>query len=262
MTVLNTDTLADTPYQVTVSQNLGMNPTEINHRVNRVRNYDAFDFKHYKYKCKECLVGFRLQQTPQSYLPTKIIIDKSALRNAVYLPYKDHNSTSVRLSIDRYPAIRYFFTDNLSGCAVFIDKRDGGHFFAYHVNTHLHSGEESKRMVPSWQHTEATHRLNAMHTISSRDQRLHLNRRTRYACTKDIYLGGADDLKKKGKKFGWLGHKTQILKKDLIAGTCVIGVRVRGGNDWTFYYQTWGRLDRKGVSTDLHVIDSGTFRNN
>jgi len=58
MTVLNTDTLADTPYQVTVSQNLGMNPTEINHRVNRVRNYDAFDFKHYKYKCKECLVGY------------------------------------------------------------------------------------------------------------------------------------------------------------------------------------------------------------
>jgi len=262
MTVLNIDTLGNTPYQVIDPQNQakqGMNPTVYNHTVNRRGKYAAFDFEHHRYKCRECLVGFTIQQQ-QAYLPTKILIDASGAttRNAVYLPYLDHFATSVRLSTNRHPAIRYFFTDNLSGCAVYVDKRTGGRFFAYHVNTHVHSSkEETKRKAPSRQHAEATHQLQSMHSVSARDQRLYQNRQNQHVCTKDIYLGAADGLKKKGKK---LGLNRRILKKDLLAGTCVLGVRATGGGDnWTFYYQTWGRLDRKGASTDLIVIDSATF---
>jgi hypothetical protein len=261
MAEFDVDDLEDTPYQMEVPLAVRQGVQSYRqsaHNVARVRNFRAFDFTHYKYRCRGNLVGFTVEPSAHNYLPSKIKLASDAgVKNAIYLSYEADHATSLRFSTDRFPAIRYFFTDNLSGCAIYVDKRNGGRYFVYHINTQTHSSrKETSRQLPSWQHSESDHRLTRMHAVAARDYPRQNDRQNSSILKKDTYLAGADALRKKGKVFG---KDRRILKKDWLGGTLVMGKRGVGIDDWTFYYQTWGRLDRKGASTRLRVVGCDEF---
>jgi len=178
----------------------------------------------------------------------------TAAKNAMYLPYGADKIYSVRLSTNTFPGLRYFFTANLSGCAMFVDRRPGGRLFVYHANTQVHSGEdEVRRRVPNWQHPEAIHRLRTMHRIAAQDQRMHHTRVNVGELFKSTYLNGTTNIFKVGKI---LKKQVAIKSKDWLGGTFVVGIRGHA-DQWTFYYQAWGRSQR--ANFNMGVAGNGTF---
>jgi hypothetical protein len=215
--------------------------------------FAAFQFEHIRYNCNiNNLTSFQFGDS--KIVGARKVSDGTTANNSIYLPYGKDKIYSVRLSTNTFAGLRYFFTANLSGCAIFLDRRPNGRLYAYHANTHIHSGaEEVKRRVPTWQHPEAIHRLRTMHRLAAQDHPNHNTRVNVGELFKATYLNGAADIRKIGKI---LRRQVPIKNKDWLGGTFVVGIR--GLLDqWTFHYQSWGRSTRANVN--MGVAGYGTF---
>jgi len=137
----------------------------------------------------------------------------------VYLPYYDNNITSTTIrSADE--SVRYFMTDKLSGCKVYIDRRPNGDLVCYHANAQ-HKPKEA----------EAT--MDSMHSTAQRGD-VNL-----FSLSQDVYYARALALEKEEVK----GQTDRKFK----GGTTVMGFRADNGQ-WEFWYQTYGRIVYKDTS--------------
>lgn len=165
---------------------------------------------------------YKLKMLPASDADTQKI---------VYLPYHDKNITST--IIPRGAAadsVRYFMTDKLSGCNVYIDQRGDGELVCYHANAgHVAAAEA--------QATMDTMRRNAQRPGDGDKFRLSMG---------DYYAKVLELEEQSGRRlFG--------------AGTTVMGFRADNGQ-WEFWFQTYGRIkpqttEREGSSFLGKVAD-------
>ncbi len=158
----------------------------------------------------------------------------NALGNAIYLPYLQDKITSVVLPKAGPPD--YFFTDNMSGCSLFIED-NGANLIVAHANAVQHSpNKQQSESQPLYQNPLAAPYLNG----------LHAQLRTDYA---GAALGGT--LVAFHKAAYMAGVATEVSRKQgqgrtvrLTAGTTIIGFRTGTvPHGWEFWCQTWGALE-------------------
>ena len=144
--------------------------------------------------------------------------------HAVFLPYCDNYICS---SILPAQGVNYFFTDNLSGCAVYVDQVHGSDdLIVYHANARATQGTNGD--------VAATNLMDQMHTAAKNDYSGWLGNA--------VVDGGSI---KKAQYFGqaiahYTNHKTgqgRTNVQTLGEGTNVMGFR--HNNRWEFWYQTW-----------------------
>jgi len=146
---------------------------------------------------------------------------------AVYLPYCDNYITSCIVPAAAQGGIDYFFTDNLSGCAVYVDQVNGTNdFILYHANARATQAAQGD--------LAATTLMDQMHAAARTDYAgwLHAMVTPRASIQKARYFGQA------------VTHYTQRKTGDgrtniQLAGEGTNVMGFRHGNSWEFWYQTW-----------------------
>lgn len=162
--------------------------------------------------------------------------------NCYYLPFKQNNITSIRIGT----AADTFFTDNLSGCSVFIDSMPGGDLVVYHANRQgmSYTGTAQQRMDASFERQVAVAVKHAQHDNAQRAT--YGTATPQGSLFKSRYMTNAAR-HENVQRFVGQGDTT-------IYGTTVVGF-LRGGS-WRFWYQTW-RADSGGNT--YAVINSEQF---
>jgi hypothetical protein len=159
--------------------------------------------------------------------------------NAVYLMFFQNNICS---AIVPRKDVDYFFTDALSGCAVFIDTLENDDLVLYHANAMSHAPKpEDLAKNCAAESDKAVSTMKEYH-----DKAL----KAAYPkATKNVALFKKEYLSK-GQAF--VDRMKQLGRKDATwrGGTNVIGFRV--GSGWEFYYQTWAQAsDDKNATREV-----------
>jgi hypothetical protein len=140
----------------------------------------------------------------------------------LWLPYYQSSITAVELPMDGSATVA--FTDNLSGCAIYIghDDKSKKYWFC-HANSQKASSEKDLAdKPPSFQHNDALKELDKLAT----DAAGKLGFKKIAGLSKARYNG---EVAKKAKTAA-----------DFVGGTCVAGFFK--DNHWTFWYQTFGSI--------------------
>ena len=145
-----------------------------------------------------------------------------------YLPYRDNNITSVRLSgtPDR------FFTDNLSGCTVFIDRATNGDLIVFHAN------RQGLSYKPQTAETIAD-------VTFEREVAIAVKKQIHDDAVASQYNGATPvgSLFKKRYNRGAAGYNNAQAfigsSERFGGGTTVVGFKAGGA--WQFWYQTWNQ---------------------
>jgi len=151
--------------------------------------------------------------------------DATGHNDCYYLPFRENNITSIRIGT----AANRFFTDNLSGCSIFIDQMPGGDLVVYHAN------RQGAQYKPT--ETQAADVLFEREVAIAVKKQLHDNAKTA------AYAGATDagSLFKQRYNAGAARHNNIqrfVSGTDqFTGGTTVVGFRSIGG--WEFHYQTW-----------------------
>lgn len=152
-------------------------------------------------------------------------IPSTGHQNCYYLPYRDNNITSIRIGTGG----NRFFTDNLSGCSIFIDRISNSDLILYHANR---QGADYKPSAA--QASDVTFEREVAIAVK---KQMHSDARTAaYAGAtpsgslfKKSYNAGARNFNNISK---WSGSNERFG-----GGTTVVGFR--SGTGWEFWYQTW-----------------------
>ncbi|MEP1387734.1 MAG: hypothetical protein ABJM61_09960 [Yoonia sp.] len=191
-------------------------------------------------------------QTVVSYAPggvhaptggsTVRFLPDSGINRAVFLPFNANNIASAIV-----PAgVDYFFTDNLSGCAIFIDLMPGGDLLVHHANAMSSCPNMAAILAnPAISKADsigfagAMNNMSQQHTAAMADRAVglggpvipqaHLHRTTYMQCIDD------EVARKEAQGRTEVDH--------LAAGTNVVGFRV--GGQWEFWWQTWAIMKYK-----------------
>jgi len=173
---------------------------------------------------------------------------------AVYLPFLANNIASAVLP----PAgVDCFFTDALSGCAVFVDRAPGGQLVVYHGNAMAHCPNRAAVLAnpdvlraDSLDFYGAMNHMAGLHVTAMADRAAalgaltpvaHLQRNTYMACV------DAAVARKREQK------RTNV---DLAGtGTNVMGFLVGGA--WQFWWQTWAKLTYTRPENTLKGVFKG-----
>jgi hypothetical protein len=157
------------------------------------------------------------------------------VENAAVLPFLPNNISSVvvpRKSVD------YFFTDGLSGCAIFIDVLPNEDLVLYHANAAEFSPTpEETRDDPAFETKKAVATMKDYHEKA---------RKAAYKDAKPAVALFKSQYNSAGKAF--LERARKALKRtdaEFWGGTNVMGFRV--GSGWEFYYQTYASLSNGGT---------------
>ena len=162
---------------------------------------------------------------------------KNAAGTGFYLPYFQNQISSVEL--DAHPAIggvQFFTTDNLSGCAIYIDRDTvTNNLIVYHANNVANSPPALLAgAVPTPLVVQVNNQptMDGYHGAAQGDYPNALVNLA--ALYKPAYLAGvqAEINRKTGQDRAVTGY---------LAGTTVCGFYT--GGVWRFHYQTWGFLD-------------------
>ena len=159
--------------------------------------------------------------------------ERGSKKRCSYLPYCDNYITSVIVP----RTIKTFFTDNLSGCAVYVARAASGDLVCFHANARRVQGVSGD--------VAATTLMRQMRDAAIQDYRgwLAQNVTLQGSIEKATYFTGAITHytnRKQGQ------GRTNV--STLGEGCNVIGIQER--NRWKFYFQTWAlvRYDRHGAS--------------
>ncbi len=145
-------------------------------------------------------------------------------RRAYYLPYHRNKITRITLG----PQADYFFTDNLSGCAIFIDESTPGAPVVCHANAVNISNDVDP--------TKPRDFMRSMHH--------HLRLRRDKTLEKTGYWAVGNDAGYNAmvaRKRSWnLSHGWRDIDAQAsgFVGAFVVGFRDAGNDTWSFYYQS------------------------
>ncbi len=180
--------------------------------------------------------------------------------DTIYLHFEQNHISSIRLSTPPPAGITFFYTDNLSGCRIFVDEDPATHDpVLYHANTLQHTAGPL-----GWANLQtpgARNVLRAMHLNASVDRPyagLHLAARAELTVP-DYYAAAALEeqrkqglIQRRGSPAAGAGGRT----RPLFQGGCfVCGFFGVGGIEgWQFWFQTWGDVGYTRPSYPLGVV--------
>lgn len=157
-------------------------------------------------------------------------VDAVGHHEAAYLPYKDNNISSVTFN----NSVNRFFTDNLSGCSMFVDAAVG-QLVVYHAN--VQGGAYKPTETQSKDHVFERELAIAV------KKQFHINAKGYYPGT--IECGSLFKKQYNGNNGGYarfvgMGSRRAGRARAEVDGfgTTVAGFRIAGGT-WQFWYQTW-----------------------
>lgn len=145
--------------------------------------------------------------------------------NAAYLPYRDNNISSITFD----SSVNRFFTDNLSGCSVFVDRLPNGNMVVYHANVQggaYRPTEEQSLNV----------RYERQLAVAVKRQ-YHINAARHYAGA--VSVGSLFKDRYNANAAAAVNVARFANTPVLALGTTVVGFRTGAG--WQFWYQTWIR---------------------
>ena len=170
--------------------------------------------------------------------------DLTAGTNSVFLPYYQNEIASI---IVPQAGPDFFFTDNMSGCALFIDKLPGGDLVVYHANSQVGSDQATMEShSPSYQAGAA---VGALGNLYFSAQTAYAGAMPQKALYKKEYLQHADTAMLMR---GMTHEIDDITGKNFLGGTTICGFR--SGTSWSFYYQNWMQ-----VRGNVQVVYSTQF---
>lgn len=148
---------------------------------------------------------------------------------AIYLPFLSNNISTAVLD-DRADR---FFTDNLSGCSIFIDRLPDGRLLVHHANAKAASPTlEQTKADPSYEREMARAIMHKYHDDALRRTNAWTNATNLTVLFKKRYNRAAGNFVNVHR---WSGNKDVAF----YGGTTVMGFRT-GTGTWEFWYQTYG----------------------
>ncbi|WP_225408474.1 hypothetical protein [Stigmatella hybrida] len=174
-----------------------------------------------------------------------------AANQSVFLEFYPNQITSCRLPAGGL--VSYFFTAQLSGCAIFVDQLPAGDVIVYHANAMRFSLPQAQAQAQplDYETPNAVNYLNALHAHA----RAHYPGAVNLGSTfKSAYNAAvATEAQRK---------RNQLRSNvDFVGGTSVFGFKVAGV--WEFYYQTWGYVTyRRPFWKGLGDVAAGTNKQN
>jgi len=158
---------------------------------------------------------------------------------AFYLPFKTNKISSIRLG----PQANFFFTDNLSGCSVFVDNPIGAPGpRVFHANA-----------MALGRSQEAIDHMELLHTHHDFPNALAPQRSFKFDWTHYFTVAPAAVVAPLlARKQGWsLAHGWRSNVQGAVVGAAVFGFRDVGTGVWSFHYQVVADLsyDRPFFST-------------
>jgi hypothetical protein len=171
--------------------------------------------------------------------------------DTLYLPFFNDKISSIRLTWPPPGGVAFFFTDNLSGCKVFVDDVPGTNdIIVYHANTTNHSA--GSLGYADFQPPNAGVVLDGLHTRAMNNEyaALHLAPNTSVAMPR-YFRAPADEERRKAQQSRGAtafdatprvqpgGGAAQARTRPMfMGGVTVLGLP--GGGKWDLYFQTWG----------------------
>jgi hypothetical protein len=155
--------------------------------------------------------------------------------NSIYLPYYPREIASIRLPTN---GPTFFFTDNMSGCAFFIDRFQNGDLVVYHANSLEGSDKVTMEAhVPSYQSRKAVGELGSLYFAARSSYPGAVPDKALY---KTEYLKIVDVAMR-------IRHATKEIDdttgKHYLGATTIIGFR--NGAKWDFWFQNWMQVRGK-----------------
>ena len=190
----------------------------------------------------------------------------NAAGDTYYLPFEANHISSIRLPAAPPPGVDFFYTDNLSGCKVFVDTINGSQdIMVYHANTTQHT--MGPLAYADHQTALANTQLDTMHADAQADYgALVLNAAGSVSMPVYFLAAGAEERRKRHQGRGSTAHDAQAIntptagwvsrKRPLFYGVCVV-VGFHHGAKWDLYFQTSGAVAyaRPGYARMLVTFD-------
>ena len=189
-------------------------------------------------------VSFSLDPDPKnSSVVTVNFTPPGVGTQCIYLPFYANCIASA--VVPRSNAqVKYFFTDSLSGCSIFIDETATGDLVVYHANAKDWSPSQSDvKKDAACDSPIGVSKMNAFHDDARTKDRPGVT--PCVALFKSQYFKSVN---------GFDQRARTLNAGDTVAGTSVIGFQI--GSGWEFWYQTWGKL-KNGVT--YSVLDAQKF---
>jgi hypothetical protein len=203
---------------------------------------------------------------PQNGLRLVTITKKPAVGDTIYLSYFANEISSVRLPDPPPAGVNKFSTDNLSGCAVYVDKVGATqNLVLYHANARAQSPPSNWGVVrPSYETTVAAQTLTGLHGTAMLDYAAApYNLPPLVAAgslNKPLYNHNANQLTQRKRSQGRVRlpqiadqpDPARIDAPEFVGATVVFGFYVIGSG-WEIYYQTWGDIEYERPKTAVHA---------
>jgi hypothetical protein len=182
---------------------------------------------------------------------TMLVAPPIGAGDTLYLPFFNDKISSIRLTWPRPAGVNFFFTDNLSGCKIFVDTVPGTNdIIVYHANTTQHSA--GSLGWANYQDPNANTVLDQLHTraVNNEYAGLHLVAATSLAMPRYFQAPAQEEQRKhnQGRRSTAFdatprvqpgGGAAQARTRPMFMGGCTV-VGLPGAGKWDLYFQTWG----------------------
>ena len=243
-------TLATTPYVTSLGlPNVLKNPSVPPAPANTATEYRN---EHVIYSPTDCQTTYvDAPHAMNAAMRTILVTPPIGAGDTLSLPFFNDKISSIRLTWPRPAGVDFFFTDNLSGCKIFVDRVPGtGDVIVYHANTTQHSAGSLGNA--DFQTANAATELDDLHTraVNNEYAALHLVGVTSLAMPR-YFLAPADEERRKenqGRRSTTFdatprvqpgGGAAQVRTRPMFMGGCTV-LGLPGAGKWDLYFQTWG----------------------
>jgi len=189
----------------------------------------------------------------------------SAAGDTYFLPFRADHISSIRLPAAPPGGVDFFYTDNLSGCKIFVDTIAGSQdIMVYHANTTQHS--IGPLAYADDQTALADTELNNLHTRAQADLGvLGFNLAGSARMLQYFHAAGWEERRKRDQGRTATAHDATPINTPAGAvsrvrpkfwGGCTV-VGFRNGVKWDLYFQAWGEVAyaRPGYARMLFTFD-------
>jgi hypothetical protein len=189
----------------------------------------------------------------------------SAAGDTYFLPFRADHISSIRLPAAPPGGVDFFYTDNLSGCKIFVDTIGGSQdIIVYHANTTQHT--IGPLAYADNQTVLADTELNNLHTRARGDLGgLVFNLAGTVTMPQYFLAAGVEERRKNQQGRKATAHDATPINtpagpvsraRPKFYGGCTV-VGFRNGVKWDLYFQTWGEIAyaRPGYARMLFSLD-------
>lgn len=173
--------------------------------------------------------------------------------DTLYLPFFNDKITSIRLDWPPPVGVNFFFTDNLSGCKVFVDSVPGTNdIIVYHANTTQFSA--GSLGYANFQTPNALGELDGLHNrvLANEYHALNLVAAASVAMPRYFQAPAQEEQRKNNQgrhatafdatpRLQPGGAVPQSRTRPMFMGGCTV-LGLPGAGKWDLYFQTWGQV--------------------